>query len=114
MDRRLIAFSVVAGLLTAIAVAPAQNYPTREPDDLIHGGPIENGVKHQPTQAEIDQRLARDHDQPAPSRAAAEDGQVDRLYSEIKQQSATTTILTPQNTPSPITPPPAVPSGPSR
>ncbi len=114
MDGKLIAFSVVAGLLTAIAVAPAQNYPTREPDDLVHGGPIENGVKHQPTQAEIDQRLARDREQPVASQAATEDGQVDRLYSQIKQQSATTTILTPQNTPSPITPPPAVASSPSR
>lgn len=107
MDRRLMAVSVGAGLLASIAVARAQNYPTREPDDLLHGGPIENGVKHQPTQAEIDQRLARDRNAQVSSGGAADTAEVDRLYSQIKQQSATTTILTPQNTPSPITPPPA-------
>ncbi len=110
MDRRLIAFSVAAGLLTAIAVAPAQNYPTREPDDLLHGGPIENGVKHQPTQAEIDERLAHDRNAKGSSPGAVDNGEVDRLYSQIKQQSVNTTILTPENTPSPITPPPVPPT----
>jgi hypothetical protein len=70
-----------AGLFGGLATA--QNYPTRDPNDYLHGGPIENGVRHQPTQAEIEARARTT--QGADSQSAGSGKSDDELYQRIKQ-----------------------------